>query len=230
MYSSLNQAEIGIRPPISALTTNRKRELQLMAKSNGTAKRACTVDGCERKAYCRGWCRKHYSRWQAHGDPEKTLRACPGDLLKFVEDMLSRDLPNECVEWPFTKTDGYGILVVDGRKWQAHRYALYRFTCIDPEDKVAAHGPCHNRACVNPKHVSWKTVTENNGDKLRDGTNCMGESNASSKLSEPEVIEIFQDSRRQGIIAADHNISQSLVSLIKLRKSWAWLTEDLIQQ
>lgn len=29
----------------------------------------CAVDGCERDARKRGWCDKHYKRWQAHGDP-----------------------------------------------------------------------------------------------------------------------------------------------------------------
>lgn len=36
-------------------------------------KRTCVVDGCDRRSYCRSWCKKHYSRWLAHGDPEATL-------------------------------------------------------------------------------------------------------------------------------------------------------------
>jgi hypothetical protein len=46
----------------------------------------CAVDGCDRQAYCRGWCAKHYQRWKAHGDPTKTTRRPrasfdPGDPL-----------------------------------------------------------------------------------------------------------------------------------------------------
>lgn len=34
----------------------------------------CAIDGCERvEQLCRGWCRKHYQRWLAHGDPQLTL-------------------------------------------------------------------------------------------------------------------------------------------------------------
>jgi hypothetical protein len=34
------------------------------------AKGTCSIDGCESPAKTRGWCNKHYLRWQAHGDPE----------------------------------------------------------------------------------------------------------------------------------------------------------------
>lgn len=29
----------------------------------------CAIDGCEKTAWCRGWCQPHYNRWKAHGDP-----------------------------------------------------------------------------------------------------------------------------------------------------------------
>lgn len=28
----------------------------------------CTIGGCERQHYARGWCKTHYKRWLAHGD------------------------------------------------------------------------------------------------------------------------------------------------------------------
>lgn len=31
--------------------------------------RTCTVDGCDRDALARGWCRAHYNRWTRLGDP-----------------------------------------------------------------------------------------------------------------------------------------------------------------
>jgi hypothetical protein len=32
-------------------------------------KSTCSVDGCERIEWSRGWCNTHYAHWRAHGDP-----------------------------------------------------------------------------------------------------------------------------------------------------------------
>ena len=37
----------------------------------------CSVDGCVAVVRCRGWCSKHYTRWQRHGDTAITLRNPP---------------------------------------------------------------------------------------------------------------------------------------------------------
>jgi len=35
--------------------------------------KACSIEGCESRAYSRSWCIKHYSRWLRHGDPSVDL-------------------------------------------------------------------------------------------------------------------------------------------------------------
>ena len=46
---------------------------------------SCSVAGCGKPAFCRGWCSKHYTAWYRYGDPtaprRQTLRY---DSLKGV--------------------------------------------------------------------------------------------------------------------------------------------------
>lgn len=62
--------------------------------------------------------------------------------------------------------------------------------------------------------------THKNGDFR--GENC-----PYSKLDNEKVIAIFLDNRTQAVIAHHYNISTSNVSLIKLRKRWAHITNQL---
>lgn len=35
--------------------------------------KTCTIEGCEKRYYARGWCQMHYRRWKVHGDTDTRL-------------------------------------------------------------------------------------------------------------------------------------------------------------
>lgn len=113
------------------------------------------------------------------------MRAKPGQHISFIEAAAS-STTDECILWPFgLATNGYGHTQFNGRKRGVHRIVLILTTKIDPPNMDAAHGPCHIRSCVNPRHLSWKTCQENTHDMKRDGT-------VQAKLTVNQNTEIHQ--------------------------------------
>jgi HNH endonuclease len=131
----------------------------------------CSVTGCERAAFCRGWCGMHYQRWRATGDPTATLPR--GKASAVVEErfwaLVERHGPDDC--WPWIgalNNKGYGNFMMKvGGRWttrRAHRIAYE--LCVGPIppgleiDHVRARG-CSRRDCVNPAHLEPVTHAEN---------------------------------------------------------------------
>lgn len=191
-------------------------------------KRTCSIDGCDRPQRARGWCSAHWTRWRQHGDP-RAGGTSPGAGLGFIDELLSSEPTDDCVDWPYGKrSNGYGVVWVDGKLQGAHRHVLSLVTGKNPSGLDAAHlpGVCHTRSCVNPRHLRWATRAENLADKLIDGTDNRGEKNGQAKLTAEQVLAIRADDRVQRVVAADYGIGQQTVSEIKLGKKWGWLVNQ----
>lgn len=187
----------------------------------------CTWPGCDRGGPIRrGYCDLHYLRWRRHGDPSKGHRS-PGEARAFVEAAAASST-DDCILWPYPLLDsGYGQLAVNGRRWTAHRLALVMASGVDRDGMHAAHGDCHNRACINPRHLYWATPSGNAADKVRDGTSQRGHRAGRAKLTEADVYSIrsaLADGEYQTVVAARFGVSQTTISSIATGQTWGWLT------
>ena len=69
---------------------------------------------------------------------------------------------DECIIWPHGKRDRYGMIKMEGVQVSVHVVALERRVGPRPPGAVAAHAPivCHQRACLNYRHLRWATPGE----------------------------------------------------------------------
>jgi len=123
-------------------------------------------------------------------------RARWGEGLGFFRAVLTVD-SDSCIVWPYGTSQGYpemNIVDADGRRRpvSVHVMVCEAVHGERPPGTEVAHGECHDRRCVNPKHLRWATHNDNCLDRARDGTENVGERNGRHKLTEAEVREIRQ--------------------------------------
>lgn len=187
----------------------------------------CQVDGCEAAHHAHGFCANHAFRYKKYGHPEGggPSRTKRGKSLQWLKDHTDYD-GDDCLIWPFGQT-AYSAVALDGVPVGAHRLMCRLAHGEPPKDKaVAAHscGKAHE-GCVNPRHLRWATFHDNAADAIAHGTWAHGEGVAGAKLTEADVREIrrLEGTMSQWDIARRFGVTQSAVSCIYRRKTWAWL-------
>ncbi len=135
---------------------------------------------------------------------------------------------DECVIWPRRlSAQGYAYVYGDGYHHRpAHRVALELREPPPTPRHMAIHGPCHNRACINYRHLRWGTGRDNEMDKVRDGTSNRGERHGLAKLTRTQaamVRALAAGGFTHKAIAGVFGVSPSTVGAIARKENWAWL-------
>jgi len=121
----------------------------------------CTVEGCDRKHFGRGYCSRHYYKWSKYGDP-----LAGGTRYKTPEESFAahaKPMTSGCIVWTGTKNAaGYGLVF----QKLAHRYAWERNNGPIPDGLFIDH-ICHVRHCVNVEHLRLATSKQNNENRTK---------------------------------------------------------------
>lgn len=143
-------------------------------------------------------------------------------------DMQAQET-DDCILWPYAKVpDGYGQVRVNGAVWQTHRLSCEIWYGSPPTPHHEVAHSCRNRHCFNPKHLRWATRTENQLDRIADGTHNRGERCGQSKITEDDVRLIRYEVGRgtpQAVFARHFGLATRTVSMIVRRETWAWLPD-----
>jgi hypothetical protein len=100
---------------------------------------------------------------------------------------------DDCIEWPFSKSRGHGHLSVKGKRMKAARLMCELVNGPPPTPKYETAHSCGRGhfGCMTPRHLSWKTRTENQRDRREHGTaGKAAVQHLYRKLTEEQVSEI----------------------------------------
>lgn len=153
-------------------------------------------------------------------DPKRKWKAIKGQgeaYLWIVANVAHQS--DECLVWPFsTNGTGYGRLGYDGRGYYAHRLMCEMAHGTAPTPDLEVAHSCGNGmgGCCNPRHLEWKTRSENHLDRRRHGTHATSKYGPRGKLTSTDKMEILalKGKMPQRVIAAKYGVHFETISRI----------------
>lgn len=122
---------------------------------------------------------------------------------------------DDCLIFPFSRCrqKGYGSFSHEGVIHYAHRYMCELVNGPAPENQPQAAHSCGNghRGCVTPKHLSWKSNSENQKDRKRHGTDSPRVTRRRLKPHEVEQVRALKGLKTQAEIARQFGVAPGCI-------------------
>lgn len=151
---------------------------------------------------------------------------------KALKSALASDT-DDCIIWPYSRNaKGYALVWHGGACRLASRVICRLAHGPAPKRRpITAHTCGHGSdGCINPRHVRWANILENEADKLHHGTRPFGERVGGAKLSDEGARDIYCRSKAgeyQNGLAVEYGVCPAVISNIKHRRTWRRATEKL---
>ena len=184
----------------------------------------CVIDGCSSKAVGRGWCHKHYKRWQVHGNPLTIVNPRIHHMTLKERILSTIKVVDDCWIWNGSKNklNGRPRLKYKCKTTLAHRAAYIAFIGEIPDGLLVCH-KCDNPLCVNPSHLYAGTISQNRRDAVIRGRLNLpcGEDHHACKLSDKQVLDIFNSKLASKDLASMYKVSVNTINGIRSgRQRW----------
>lgn len=189
----------------------------------------CSVEGCERRYYSRGWCNMHYQRVRVYGTPDGGERTHAPPSVRFWRG-VSRDMTDAESCWNYVAGARRGIYgqFQPGGKGSApvlaHRYSYELAFGLIPKGKIVLHR-CDNPRCVNPLHLWVGTHKDNTQDMIAKGRHARqapkGEASGVAVLTEADVRMIRASTETNKAIADRLGVAINTVRSVRIGRTWA---------
>lgn len=125
-----------------------------------------------------------------------------------------------CLIYPFSRNEkGYGQVGVNGKILKAHRVMCTLAHGEPPEPWYHAAHSCHkgHDGCVHPKHLDWKTPTENTLEAVEQ---CGGVIGGYRCLTIDQVDVIRVSDKTHAVLAAEFGVAVNTIGKIMRREIW----------
>ena len=166
-----------------------------------------------------------------HIDPFPSSRSHKGPRPRPVRDRLYARVLRTAGCWLWqggVDSSGYGVMSIGSVVDRTQRSELvHRVSwCLEHGDIPDGLEVCHDcdtPRCVRPSHLFLGTNLDNAKDRAAKRRYQYGEANGQAKLT-ADLVRFVRaaatNGRSQRSLARELNISQSLISLVVLRKIW----------